>query len=78
MFFVCDGETKADVNTCDLFHEVLGETREGGFPSLWRAGGLSMTGRKRWGQKYCSTILRAITRRAMIAPQQTIMCLNSS
>ena len=34
MLFVCDGEMKVDVNMGDLFHEVLGETREGGCLSL--------------------------------------------
>ena len=76
MLFIWDGEMKADVDTGNLFHEVLGKAREGGCLNLRKAVGSLIAGRKRWGQKLPSTILHAITKREMIAPQQTLRCLN--
>ena len=69
---------KVDVNTGDLFHEALGETRDGGCPSLCEGGRALIVGGKKWGQKSCSTIPRAMAMRVMIAPQQILRYLNPS
>ena len=72
MQFGFDGEMKADVNTGDLFHEALGETRNGGCPGLCKVVGSLIAGRKRPGQKLPSTISHATARCVMIAPQQLL------
>jgi len=75
---ICGGEMNVDVATNDLFHNKLGETKGRGCFSLCKTVSLSMDGWKKWGQKLCSTILCAIMRRVMSAPQQTLGDLNPS
>ena len=66
-----DDGKDGDAGVNDLFHDALGKTKGRSRPSLGKAARLLMAGRKRWGQKLCLTIWRAITRRVMSAPQQT-------
>ena len=66
-----DDGKDGDPGVNDVFHDALGKTKERGRPGLGKAVRLLMAGRKRWGQKLCSTILRAIMRRVTSAPQQT-------
>ena len=73
-----DGEMNVEVGTDDLSNAVLGKTGKESCCSLWSLARLSMAGWKRWGQNLHLTILRVILRRAIIAPQQTMRCLNSS
>ena len=44
MWFEFDGEMKVHVNMGDLFHEVLGETRNGGCPGLHKVVGSLIAG----------------------------------
>jgi len=74
---ICGGEMNVDVATNDLFHDKLGEMKGRGCFSLCKTVSLSMDGWKKWGQKLCSTILRAVMRCVMSAPQQMIRFLKS-
>ena len=78
MLYVCGDGMNMEAVADDSFNGVLRRIKEGSCPSLCRVGRLLMVGWKRWSQKLCSTILRAIVRHATIAPQQTMRCLNST
>ena len=70
-----DDGKDGDAGVNDFFHDALGETKERGRPSLGKAARFLMAGRKRWGQKLCLTIWRAIMRCVTSAPQQTVRYL---